>query len=85
MPYWWDMEYDYNQTSGGQARATSFCSSRTGDTRINTNSLQCYFELQGPNGQKIRWTQGCYDNPHLPLIDTAFNSAKITYGMNIFP
>lgn len=85
MPYWWDMEYGYTTVGSGRLLVTSSCTTQPNDTRVNTTSLQCKFDLQGPNGYVISWTQPCYDNPHLPLIDTAFNAAKIAYGLEIYP
>lgn len=85
MPYWWDMEYEYNRTVEAAGRATSFCSTREDDARIDTTSLQCEFILTGPNGQSQKWTKGCYTRTSYTLIDSALNAAKIRYDMNIFP
>ena len=81
MPYRWDMEYGFYLTGGyGYGTATTSCNA-TGDVRVNKNTLRCQFTLQGPTGIKKIWEQGCYDNPHFPLIDTAFNSAEALYGL----
>lgn len=85
MPYWWDMEYGYLTVGSGRMLVTSSCTANPNDVRVDTTSLQCAFELEGPNGHVIGWTQPCYDDPHLPLIDTAFNAAKLTYDLHIFP
>ncbi len=82
MPYRWDMEYGYYRPGGaGYGQATSACTSNTGDVRINIDSLDCEFSLNGPNGASKTWVQKCYSNPNLPLINTAFSSAKIKYDL----
>lgn len=86
MPYRWDMEYgSYQEGGSSYSSATTSCTSEPNDGRINKNSLVCEFSLTGPNGASKVWTQPCYSNAGLPLIQTAFQAAKIRYDMNIFP